>query len=71
VLSSFDFSALPPAVHDAVLSDAYSFMEQWDSIDVASAAKFGMAYFPERTTRRARASPFSFLETISMVAKTG
>ncbi len=44
VLSSFDFSKLPPAVDKAVLGDAYSFMEQWDSIDVASAAKFGLAY---------------------------
>ncbi|MDQ3565878.1 MAG: hypothetical protein M3436_17840 [Pseudomonadota bacterium] len=44
VLTAFDFSKLPPRVAELALDDCYSLMEQWDSMDVAGAARFGFAY---------------------------
>jgi hypothetical protein len=44
ILTRFDFTRLPPRVADLVLDDCYSLMEQWDSMDVANAARFGFAY---------------------------
>lgn len=44
VLSTFDFSKLPPKIHQLVFDDCYSLMEQWDSMDVAAAARFGFTY---------------------------
>jgi hypothetical protein len=44
VLTNFDFSKLPPSVEKLVLDDCYSLMEQWDSMDVAGAARFGFAH---------------------------
>ncbi len=44
VLTRFDFSKLPPRVAELALDDCYSLMEQWDSMDVAAAARFGFAY---------------------------
>jgi len=44
VLTRLDYSKIPDAVQEKVFEDAYSLMEQWDSMDVAGAARFGLAY---------------------------
>ncbi|MDQ3620903.1 MAG: hypothetical protein M3463_00205 [Verrucomicrobiota bacterium] len=49
-LSNFDFSKLPRRLEESALDDCYSLMEQWDSMDVAGAARFGFAYLLLRTT---------------------
>jgi hypothetical protein len=59
VLNTFDFSKLPPDIDKKVLDDAYSFMEQWDSMDVAAAARFGFAYLL-RTNYAPREGLFRF-----------
>ena len=44
VLTRLDYSSIPDAVQEKVLADAYSLMELWDSMDVAGAARFALAY---------------------------
>jgi hypothetical protein len=44
VLSNYDYSKLPPKIYNMVFDYCLSLMEQWDSMDAASAAQFGFDY---------------------------